>query len=419
MSFGSPWPLAAASALSVVACGVSRVTPDTQGTAVTAGPCGRGLVVVESDYQSTNVSLLGFSGTVLSPSLASSSVESGGFDLGLSGDVVPPGSAVTGPDVLLIDRTPVGVLRFVDLASASISSELPVGTGFSANPHDYLALGEHKAYVARYESNFNPGQQPWDQGGDILLVDPALTTITGRIDLTPAMAGEAAQFTPHPARLALVNGRAFALLASYASDYLSATTSRLVELDPNTDSIVSTLLLDGFEGCDEFAVSPAGTELAVACTGADTLSDDPSNAFAGVALVDITGTPALSNRFSAALFGSNPIGFAIDYIAQGSLLFGTLGHFDESMAVAALDSLLELDTASGAFQEVLQSQSQPFTLGDVRCAPECGACFLADAERSGGSVLRFAIGASAALGAPNAIRVETQIGLPPRYLGVF
>ncbi len=419
MSSVSSRLVAAASALSVVACGVSRVTPDTQGTTVTAGPCGRGLVVVESDYQSTNVSLLGFSGTVLSPSLASSSVESGGFDLGLSGDVVPPGSAVTGPDVVLIDRTPVGILRFVDLASASVSSELPVGTGFSANPHDYLALAEHKAYVARYESNFNPGQQMWDQGGDVLLVDPSLTTITGRIDLTPAMAGEAAQFTPHPARLALVAGRVFALLASYASDYLSATTSRLVELDPSTDSIVSTLLLDGLEGCDEFAVSPDGKELAVACTGADTLSDNPSNATSGLALVDITGTPQLTQHFSAAMFGSNPIGFAIDYVALGTLLFGTLGHFDESMAVAALDSLIQLDTASGAFQQILQSQSQPFTLGDVRCAPECGACFLADAERSGGSVLRFAIGASGALGAPSAIRAETQIGLPPRYLGVF
>ncbi|HTA89520.1 MAG TPA: hypothetical protein VK745_08090 [Polyangiaceae bacterium] len=419
MSPASSRLLVAASALSVLACGVSRVTPDTQGTTVTAGPCGRGLVVVESDYQSTNVSLLGFSGTVLSPSLASSSVESGGFDLGLSGDVVPPGSAVTGPDVVLIDRTPVGILRFVDLASASVSSELPVGTGFSANPHDYLALAEHKAYVARYESNFNPGQQMWDQGGDVLLVDPSLTTITGRIDLTPAMAGEAAQFTPHPARLALVAGRVFALLASYASDYLSATTSRLVELDPSTDSIVSTLLLDGLEGCDQFAVSPDGKELAVACTGADTLSDNPSNATSGLALVDITGTPQLTQHFSAAMFGSNPIGFAIDYVALGTLLFGTLGHFDESMAVAALDSLIQLDTASGAFQQILQSQSQPFTLGDVRCAPECGACFLADAERSGGSVLRFAIGASGTLGAPNAIRAETQIGLPPRYLGVF
>jgi hypothetical protein len=252
-----------------------------------------------------------------------------------------------------------------------------------------------------------------------LLVDPSLTTITGRIDLTPAMAGEAPQFTPHPARLTLVAGRVFALLASYATDYLSATTSRLVELDPSTDSIVSTLLLDGLEGCDAFAVSPDGTELAVACTGADTLSVDPSNAAAGVALVDITGPPALANHFNAALFGSNPIGFAIDYIGPGTLLFGTLGHFDESMAVAALDSLIQLDTASGVFQQILQSQSQPFTLGDVRCAAECGACFLADAERSGGSVLRFAIAASGALGAPNAIRVETQIGLPPRYLGVF
>jgi hypothetical protein len=387
MSSVSPGILACVSLACLFACGASRVTPDTRGTTVAAGPCGRGVVVVESDYQSTNV--------------------------------VPPGNAVTGPQLVLIDRTPVGVLRFVDLASAQISSELAVGTGFSANPHDYLPLGEHKAYVSRYDSNPNPGSQPWDGGGDILLVDPLLPAITGRIDLAPAMAGEPAQFTPNPGRLVQVGGRVFVLLASYANDYMSATTSRVVELDPSTDSIVSTTLLDGFKGCDAFALSPEQNELAVACTGGDLQDTPPSIDAAGLALLDISAAPKLSQQFKAALFGTNAVGFSIDYLAPGLLFFGTLGYLEESQAVGALDSLLRLDATSGTFQRILQSQSQPFTLGDVRCAPACGACFVADAERAGGSVLRFAIDASNLLGAPKAIRAETQIGLPPRYLGVF
>ena len=39
------------------ACGAERAAPLPQGVAITAGPCGRGLIVIESDYQSSNVSL--------------------------------------------------------------------------------------------------------------------------------------------------------------------------------------------------------------------------------------------------------------------------------------------------------------------------------------------------------------------------
>jgi hypothetical protein len=403
-----------------LSCGATRVTPDTQGTRVTAGLCGRGLIVVESDYQSSNVSLLGFDGSVLSPSLVSSSAQAGGFALSLGGDAAPPFSAVAGPNVVIIDRTPKGVLHFVDVATAQLLSDLPVGTGFSANPHDYLKLSEHKAYVPRYDTNPNPGAQPSDGGGDILLVDPSVPAITGRIDLAQAMAGEPAQFTPNPSLVVqTAAGRVFTLLASFANDYQSATVSRLVELDPSSDSILSTLLLDGLKGCDALALSPDETELAVACTGGDTLSHDPSITASGLALVDISAAPALARHVPASVFGASPLGFSVAYAAPNVLIFGTLGHLDDSGAVAALDSLVRLDSTSGAFDEVLTSQSQPFTLGDVRCVPACGACFAADAERSGGSVLRFALDDAGNLGAPSEIRAEAQIGLPPRYLGAF
>ena len=401
------------------ACSASRVTPETVGVTVAPGPCGRGLIVVESDYQSSNVSLLGFDGSVLSPSLLSSSAKSGGFGLGLSGDVVPPAAATEGSNVVLIDRTPSGILRFVDLASAQVAAELPVGAGFRANPHDYLQLNEHKAYVSRYDSNPSPGSQAWDQGGDILLVDPTVPSITGRIDLAPAMAGEAAQFTPNPGRLARVGARVFVLLASFADDYLSATSSRLVELDPDSDAIVSTLVLDGLHGCDALALGPDGSELAVACTGGDTLDPVPQIDAAGLALIDVSAQPRIRQRIPARTFGSNPLGFGIDYLAPNVLVFVTLGYLGDSAGTGSLDTLVRLDTSSAKFDEVLRSQSLPFSLGDVRCAAECGACFVADAERSGGSVLRFPIDDRQALGNAREIRAETQIGLPPRYLGAF
>jgi hypothetical protein len=46
-------------------------------------------------------------------------------------------------------------------------------------------------------------------------------------------------------------------------------------------------------------------------------------------------------------------------------------------------------------------------------------CFAADAKRAGGSVLRFPVDSAGNLAAHTAIRAETRIGLPPRYLGAF
>ncbi|MEO6599235.1 MAG: hypothetical protein ABIQ16_05135 [Polyangiaceae bacterium] len=408
-----------ASALWLAACGAQRVSPDTQGVSVEPGLCGRGLVVVESDYQSSNVSLLDFDGRVLSRSLASSSTEGSGFGVALSGDLVPASSPDLGPTLPLIDRYPAGVLRFIDLATARVAGELAVGTGFRANPQDYLAVDEHKAYVTRYESNPNPGRQAGDGGGDVLIVDPSLLAITGRIDLAPAMAGEAARFSPHPGGLVRVAGRVFALLASFADDYSSGASSRLVELDPSTDGIVSTLVFDGLRGCAALTVSPDETELAVACSGDDLRHAVPNVDHSGVALVDISGAPIATTTFPASTWGDAPVGFSLDYVAPGVLLLGTLGHFAESGALGALDTLWRVDTRSTLSEVVLHSMRTPFTLGAIRCAPSCGVCFVADAEREGGSVLRFEVDADAALGAPTAIVPEARVGLPPRYLSVF
>jgi len=419
MTFGSRRLLGCLLFAAAVACGAPRVTADAQGTQVAPNQCGRGVVVVESDYQSSNVSLLGFDGSVLSPSFASSSAASGGFALSLGGDAAPPWSSSSGSEIVILDRTPKGVLHFIDVASANPVRELPVGTGFSANPHDYLQLSEHKAYVARYDTNPNPGREPWDRGGDILLVDPVLPAVMGRIDLGAALSGEPARFTPHPSRLVRVGERVFVVLAAYAADYASATVSRLVELDPEQDSIRATILLAGLKGCDVLTASPDGGELAVACTGADLSDAPPALGASGIALVDLDQELSLKNVLSAATFGPNPVGFGLDYAGPGQLIFGSLGYFTASNSVGSLDILFRLDTASGAFSEVLRAEHSPFTLGDVRCMPACRVCFVADAERSGGSILRFPLDDAFELGAPSAIRAETKIGLPPRYLGGF
>ena len=406
--------------LLVTGCGAPRVDANTHGVSVPEGPCGRGLVVAQSDYQSTNISLIDFDGAVLSSSIANSSTESGGFGVSLSKDVVLPLQPQQGPELVLIDRKSPGVLSFVELASGRARAQLPVGTGFFANPQDYLQLEDGRAYVSRYESNANPGLEAFDAGGDLLIIDPGAPKVLGRVDLALALAGEPERFSPHPAQLLEVEGRVFALLAAYARNYQSSAESRLVELDPANDSILSTLVLDGLHGCLGLAVSPGRGQLAVSCAGNDLGDPPPKLDGSGLALIDIRdGTPRLERTFAASEVAQQVIGFGVDYAAEHSLFFGAFGEFDTNGAFAKDDVLLRLDTESGEVSELRRSRGEPFTLAGARCEVACGVCFATDAARSGGSVLRFPIDEAGALGEPTLTRVGTEIGLPPRYLGAF
>src|SRR5215471_6178152 len=69
-----------------------------------ANACSRAVVVTESDYQSTNVALLGLDGSVLAPSIASSATRAVGLAAPLSGDVVTPTMRVQGDELVLVDR---------------------------------------------------------------------------------------------------------------------------------------------------------------------------------------------------------------------------------------------------------------------------------------------------------------------------
>jgi len=135
----------------------------------------------------------------------------------------------------------------------------------------------------------------------------------------------------------------------------------------------------------------------------------PSIDAAGLALIDISGAPRISQRFGALAFGTNP-GFAITYLSKGLVLFGTLGYLGDSSRPSSLDSVIRSRYLDGTVAELLRSQSQPFTLRRraLRCAVR--VCFVTDAERSGGSVLRFPIDDAGSLGTAREIRAETQVG---------
>lgn len=412
------WALLLA-ALVAVACNAPEPPGNTGGTNVDGGACGRGLVVVDTDYASTNVSLLGVDGAVLSASLVSSASTGTGLSEPLTGDVVTPTEAADGSTLVLLDRYPASVLTWVSVASGAVTAQLRVGTGFASNPQDYVLLAPDKAYVPRYEPNLDAGHEAFDSGSDVLIIDPTGPAITGSIDMTPAMAGEAPRFYPRPNRAIEVGGSVYVLLAGYTRDWSDSAESRLVRIDPDKDAIAEVLKLDGLHGCGALALSPAGDELAIACSGMFERSAHADIGGSAVVRVALGGAMSEVARYPATSLGAGPVAFGIDYVSGKKLLITTFGDAGDLGHPALDDTAQLLDIASGASTLLLRSHGTPFSLGEARCVRACGACFVTDAESGGGVVHRFDIDASGALANDRTIAPDPQIGMPPRNLGRF
>ena len=401
----------------LASCGVESDSK-TGGTNEQEGNCGRGIVVVGTDYVSTNVSLMSFDGAVLSSSFISSASTTSELSTPLGGDVALSTARNEGDSIVILDRYPAAVLTWVDIQSGTPSGQLSVTTGFRSNPRDYLEISPSKAYVTRYDSNLEQGQQQFDEGGDVLIIDPLTRSIKGRIPLESAIDDAPEGCSPNPDKMLSVGSSVAVLLGAYL-DYFSSASSRIVRLNPSLDTIEETLVLEGMHSCTAMALSPSKKEIAVSCSG-DYGSDSAARmAESGIVLVSAEDGWVEKRRFPAASFGLGPVGDGIAYVSEDTLVFTTQGSFPSETSSQEEDAFLVINTHSGDFKTLLRSDGMPFSLGGVRCAPECGVCFLADAERSGGVVHRFEVEPDGTFGTGTEIVVDSAIGLPPRGLGVF
>lgn len=409
----------------LLGCNAPAPPSPTGGTEQPPSACGRGLVVVGSDYQSTNVSLVGLDGEVLSSSFLSSATTSATLTAPLSGDVAVPTMPAEGREIVLLDRYPAAVLSWVAVADGGVRAQLDVATGFAANPQDYAPVADGKAYVSRYETNPTPGSEPFDGGSDLLVVDSDAAAVSGRIDLRAALQPGEEAYAPHPNRIVQAGRFAFVLLAAYSSSYVESAPSRIATIDTGSDRIVDVTLLDGLHGCAGLMAKPDGAALAVTCSGQFGGSATPSPDASAVVLFALEQPaspddhPTLierARRSAAALTGA-PLGFTVDFTPSGHLLLTAMGQFGTGGSPDVVDRLIEVEPTTGEYRVIHTTDSLPFELGEVRCTLPCDGCYAADAEA--GHLLRLAVGADGWLTVAEAIAVDTAIGLPPRGLGRF
>lgn len=383
-------------------------------------PAVHGFAVVNSDYQSVSVSLASFDGKVLSETFIASGSADTGLSAALGGDVVLPSEPPASGEVVLIDRTPTGVLTWVERSTGKVRAQLNVGTGFAANPHDYVELTPTKAFVPRFGWNLASGEEPFDRGNDVLVIDPSVPAIVSSIDLMPALADEPDGFFPCADRAILVGAKLYVLAVGFNTDFSDGVESRLVTIDPTRDEIQGVFVIEGMHSCSALDRSPTGETLVVACNGAFGQSHDSGYPDSGLVLIDLSDEPHELGRFPAARLGGEMLS-AVAFVDETSVLFTTYGRYANDLTrMAAPDTarLLDLTTGKLVGEPLVRSNYEPFTLGAVGCAPAERTCVLADAETDGGVLHYFRLG-DAAMEHDVPIRLDRTLGLPPRYVTRF
>jgi hypothetical protein len=367
----------------------------------------RALSVVCTDYMSTNVAITNPDGTVLSGSFVSSGSALPGLSLALSNDVdvpfVPPASG----RAVIIDRYGTDVLTWMDLSKASVLAQLPVGTGFEANPHDYVEIDATHAFVTRYGTNPTPGEQLFDTGGDVLIVDTANYAISGSIP----MPEENPSLQPCPDTMSWVGGDVAVTLGRFSADFSQVGDGRFVGLSPATRSIAWTVDVPGLQNCGRVAVSPSGKVAAIACSSeedATTSTYDPTHS--DIVLYDATQAPPVETKRLG-------LGTKLNAGLQQQIVFageGTLVGLTYGGNATPGDTVFAVDTTSGAVT-ALGAATMPYSLAGLRCAPGCGGiCVLGDGEKS--VVRRWQVEGTAFTPLSD-VNVDPTVGLPPRDIG--
>lgn len=402
-------------ALVAAGCNVTPLGAEDRGAMVDGRPgCPGAALVVLSDYLSTQVAVVSLSGKTLSESLISTaSLEGSPLSFPLSGDVVLPSSRPQSGRAVLIDRYGTNVLTFVDPESADVLGQLPVGTGFESNPQDYLELDDTRALVSRFGQNPLPGSQPFDAGGDLLVVDTRKPEILRSIAL--ARDGE---LPPRPGGITLVGDTAVVSLGRMSFDFKSTSDATFVGIDVASETERYRRELSGLKNCGTLALAPGGRLAASACSGAiDRTGRLERLSESGLVLFEIDGGSIEEfRRFSASELAGEPIQSSVEFASESALLLKTQTVYGGSRhnRLLAFEWELGVVTTLAEARPDEDGAGRGVMFGGMLCAPGCGdVCLIADADR--GELRRFSFGDGFVQELPSS-RVERTVGLPPRQV---
>jgi hypothetical protein len=380
------------------------------------GDCPRGSAVVSSDFTSSEVALLAPNGDVKSAAfLSSASTAATDLAAPFSGDLSVASARSRPGELVVIDRLGTDVLTFVDTRTAIVRAQLPVGTGFDANPQDYLELSEHEAFVPRLGENASPGREPFDRGSDLLVIDPSVPKITDSIAM-PRRNG----YRPNPAGVSALGGDVLVTLQHARPGYSGMADSELVAVTIADPNVRYRVPLSGFKNCGRAELSPRRARLLVACTAfVDRQGAVAEPQFSGLLLLDALSDPVSElARFSALELVQGPIQSSVEFVSERVVLFKTqtaLGADHDNQLFS-----LDLETGETALLATAARDESGLgfgiAFGGTSCRSGCGdPCLVADISR--GKLLRFELHGNTL--APEADVVIHGAGLPPTGVTPF
>jgi hypothetical protein len=404
----------------LVACNVEPSAHDECHAELEAqAGCPAAALVVMSDFVSTQVALATPDGKTLCGSYFSTArAETTSTGFALSGDVVVPSTRPPSGRAVLIDRYGTNVVSFLVPSTGTILGQLAVGTGFESNPQDYLELDDRHALVSRWGQNPVPGQEPFDAGSDLLVIDTRALRIDARIAL-PAQEG----FPPRPSGLVRVGTEAVVTLQRASTDVRSMGDGMLAGIDLDALAVAWTLTLRGLKNCGPVALAPDGAVGAVACTGfIDRTGAGSDIDQSAVVVLDVTTSPPSElRRLAAKDIAGGLLQNGLEFFAARRVLAKTQTALDGSANNRLLAIDLDVEDASHAAEVLLEARPNPtgagqgVVFGGALCTPGCGdTCLLADADRR--VLERWSIEGDV-LVPLGAVSVTGTVGLPPRDLG--
>jgi hypothetical protein len=313
--------------------------------------------------------------------------------------------------VVLLDRFGTNVVSWLDPVSGDVLAQLPVGTGFESNPQDYLEVSDELALVTRWGQNGDPGRQPYDTGGDLLLVDLVEREIAGHL-VMPAPDGLPAR----PGPIARVGDELVVTLDRIALDFANTAEAMLVGVDRLGTRVLWQEKLSGRKGCGRATLSPDRSKLVVACSGALNPAGEIEDIAQSALLVfDASTRPLRQLRvFEAPDLLAQPLQASVQFADDDLVLLKT----QTSWGGVENNQLFLLDVTSGATHALLEADaddegnSKGLVYGGMACSPGCSdTCLLADADQ--GVVQRIRRGSGGEWSVLTPTVVERRVGLPP------
>jgi len=193
-----------------------------------------------------------------------------------------------GPDIILrsffgflfiINRFGADSVQVIDPITFTIVADYSVGVG--SNPQDIVLASEHKAYVARFNSESDE-----QNSDDLLVIDPFTGEKITSIDLKPYT--DAGEGLARAGQMVLVGDKLFVCVADLPENlvYGADTNGKLVVINVETDQFVHVIQLQGRNPAD-ITYSPISKKIYVSNSGVyEDLDTDINDPYGGIEVID-------------------------------------------------------------------------------------------------------------------------------------